>query len=57
MITLTPLSSSAASSSAAEPVCSLLELDEARIMLDMGQGDYRASLALDQWGYENRVRE
>ncbi|KAK8858512.1 hypothetical protein IAR55_002739 [Kwoniella newhampshirensis] len=57
MITLTPLSSSAASSSSSEPVCYLLELDEARILLDMGQRDYRASAAQTSWEYEEKVRE
>ncbi|KAK4684802.1 cleavage and polyadenylation specificity factor subunit 2, partial [Tremellales sp. Uapishka_1] len=57
MITLTPLSSSAASSSSSEPVCYLLELDEARILLDMGQRDYRASSLQRDWEYEAKVRE
>jgi cleavage and polyadenylation specificity factor subunit 2 len=57
MITLTPLSSSAASSSSSEPVCFLLELDEARILLDLGQRDYRASAQQTSWEYEEKVRE
>ncbi|ORY31385.1 beta-lactamase-like protein [Naematelia encephala] len=57
MITLTPISASAASSSPSEPVCYLLELDEARILLDMGQRDYRASSMQDRWEYEEKVRE
>ncbi|BEJ17650.1 hypothetical protein CspHIS471_0610510 [Cutaneotrichosporon sp. HIS471] len=57
MITLTPLSSSASSSSASEPVAYFLELDDARILLDMGQRDYRASLEQDNWEYENKIKE
>lgn len=57
MITLTPLSSSAASSSSSEPVCYLLELDEARILLDLGQRDYRSSAGQSSWDYEEKVRE
>ncbi|WVF69249.1 hypothetical protein IAT40_004025 [Kwoniella sp. CBS 6097] len=57
MITLTPLSSSAASSSSTEPVCYLLQLDEAKILLDMGQRDYRSSAAQSSWEYEEKVRE
>ncbi|WWD04790.1 hypothetical protein V865_002861 [Kwoniella europaea PYCC6329] len=57
MITLTPLSSSAAASSSSEPICYLLELDEARILLDLGQRDYRASSQQDNWEYEEKVRE
>lgn len=57
MITLTPLSSSASSSSTSEPVCYLLELDEARILLDLGQRDYRASSQQSSWEYEEKVRE
>ncbi|WWD18400.1 hypothetical protein CI109_102850 [Kwoniella shandongensis] len=57
MITLTPLSSSAAASSSSEPVCYLLELDEAKILLDMGQTDYRASAQRTSWEYEEKVRE
>ena len=57
MITLTPLSSSAASASPSEPVCYLLELDEARILLDIGQRDYRASAQQSSWEYEEKVRE
>jgi cleavage and polyadenylation specificity factor subunit 2 len=57
MITLTPLSSSAASSSSSEPLCYLLELDEARIMLDMGQRDYQASTEQETWRYEEKLQE
>jgi len=57
MITLTPLSASAASSSSSEPICYFLELDEARILLDLGQVDYRASLEQETWEYEEKVRE
>ncbi|WVW84589.1 hypothetical protein I302_106623 [Kwoniella bestiolae CBS 10118] len=57
MITLTPLSSSAAASSSSEPICYLLELDEARILLDLGQRDYRASSLQSNWEYEEKVRE
>ncbi|KAL7423212.1 hypothetical protein Q5752_002512 [Cryptotrichosporon argae] len=57
MITLTPLSASAASSSSSEPVCYFLELDGARILLDLGQRDYRASAARGDWSYEEKVRE
>ncbi|WRT67711.1 uncharacterized protein IL334_004683 [Kwoniella shivajii] len=57
MITLTPLSSSAAASSSSEPVCYLLELDDARILLDMGQKDYRTSSLQTSWDYEEKVRE
>ena len=57
MITFTPLCSSAASSSNSEPVCFLLELDDARILLDLGQRDYRASEAQTTWEYEEKVRE
>lgn len=57
MITLTPISASASSSSSSEPVCYLLELDEARILLDMGQRDYRASSLQTAWEYEEKVRE
>ncbi|OCF33419.1 cleavage and polyadenylation specificity factor subunit 2 [Kwoniella heveanensis BCC8398] len=57
MITLTPLSSSAASSSSTEPVCYLLQLDEARILLDMGQRDFRSSAAQTSWHYEEKVKE
>ncbi|WVR06284.1 hypothetical protein IAU60_003314 [Kwoniella sp. DSM 27419] len=57
MITLTPLSSSANASSSHEPVCYLLELDEARILLDMGQRDYRASASQSSWEYEEKVRD
>ncbi|WWC88746.1 uncharacterized protein L201_003659 [Kwoniella dendrophila CBS 6074] len=57
MITLTPLSSSAAASSSSEPICYLLELDEARILLDLGQKDYRASASQTAWEYEEKVRE
>ena len=54
MITLTPLSASASSSSASEPVSYLLELDEARILLDIGQSDYRAGTYGE---YEDKIRE
>jgi cleavage and polyadenylation specificity factor subunit 2 len=57
MITLTPLSSSASSSSTSEPVAYFLELDDARILLDMGQRDYRASLEQDNWEYEDKIKE
>lgn len=57
MITLTPLSASASSSSTTEPVCYLLELDEARILLDIGQRDYRSSQQQSTWEYEEKVRE
>ena len=57
MITLTPLSASAASSSSSEPVCYLLELDNARILLDLGQRDYRASADQGSWEYEQKVKE
>jgi cleavage and polyadenylation specificity factor subunit 2 len=57
MITLTPLSASASSSSTTEPVCYLLELDEARILLDIGQRDYRSSQQQSSWEYEEKVRE
>lgn len=57
MITLTPLSSSASSSSTSEPVAYYLELDDARILLDMGQRDYRASANADNWEYEEKIRE
>jgi cleavage and polyadenylation specificity factor subunit 2 len=57
MITLTPISASASSSSTSEPVCYLLELDDARILLDMGQRDFRASQEQSDWEYEDKVRE
>ncbi|WWC70688.1 uncharacterized protein I206_104639 [Kwoniella pini CBS 10737] len=57
MITLTPLSSSASASSSSEPICYLLELDEARILLDLGQRDYRSSASQKSWEYEEKVRE
>lgn len=57
MITLTPLSASASSSSTSEPICYLLELDDARILLDMGQRDFRSSQQQDSWEYEEKVRE
>lgn len=57
MITLTPLSSSASSSSTSEPIAYFLELDDARILLDMGQRDYRASLEQDNWEYEAKIKE
>ncbi|WVO19165.1 uncharacterized protein IAS62_000443 [Cryptococcus decagattii] len=57
MITLTPLSASAAETSPSEPICYLLELDDARILLDMGQRDYRASAQQSRWGYEEAVRD
>ncbi|WVQ80726.1 hypothetical protein IAT38_002831 [Cryptococcus sp. DSM 104549] len=57
MITLTPLSASAASSSSSEPISYLLELDNARILLDLGQRDYRASAQQANWEYEEKVRE
>ncbi|OWT40034.1 cleavage and polyadenylation specificity factor subunit 2 [Cryptococcus neoformans] len=57
MITLTPLSASAAETSPSEPICYLLELDDARIMLDMGQRDYRASAQQSSWDYEEAVRD
>jgi cleavage and polyadenylation specificity factor subunit 2 len=57
MITLTPISASASSSSTSEPVCYLLEMDEARILLDMGQRDFRASQEQSNWEYEEKVRE
>jgi cleavage and polyadenylation specificity factor subunit 2 len=57
MITLTPLSSSASSSSTSEPVAYYLELDDARILLDMGQSDYRASADGGDWSYEAKIRE
>lgn len=57
MITLTPLSSSASSSSLTEPVSYFLQLDDARILLDMGQRDYRASAEADNWEYEEKIRE
>ena len=57
MINLTPLSASASSSSSSEPLCYLLELDEARILLDLGQRDYRASAVRSDWSYEEKVRE
>lgn len=57
MITLTPLSASAAETSPSEPICYLLELDDARILLDMGQRDYRASAQQSRWDYEEAVRE
>jgi cleavage and polyadenylation specificity factor subunit 2 len=57
MITLTPISASASSSSSSEPICYLLELDEARILLDLGQRDYRASAQQTSWEYEEKVRE
>lgn len=57
MITLTPLSSSATSVSPDEPVSYYLELDDARILLDMGQRDYRASAQQKSWEYEEKIRE
>ena len=57
MINLTPLSASASSSSSSEPVCYLLELDEARILLDLGQRDYRANSRRTEWAYEEKIRE
>ena len=54
MITLTPLSASASSSSSTEPVSYLLELDEAKILLDVGQSDYRAGTSSE---YEDRIKE
>lgn len=57
MITLTPLSSSASSSSSSEPICYLLQLDEARILLDVGQRDYRANSERTSWEYEEKIRE
>jgi len=57
MITLTPISASASSFSTSEPVCYLLEMDEARILLDMGQRDFRASQEQSDWEYEEKVRE
>jgi cleavage and polyadenylation specificity factor subunit 2 len=57
MITFTAISASASSSSATEPVCYLLEIDEARILLDLGQRDYRSSSELVSWEYEEKVRE
>jgi cleavage and polyadenylation specificity factor subunit 2 len=58
MITLTPLSASASSSSSSsEPVCYLLELDDARILLDLGQQDYRSSAQQHSWEYEENIRE
>ncbi|RXK41628.1 cleavage and polyadenylation specificity factor subunit 2 [Tremella mesenterica] len=57
MITLTPLSSSATSSSTSEPLCYLLEVDDARILLDMGQSDYTAASSHSSYEYENKVRE
>lgn len=57
MITLTPLSSSATSVSPDEPVSYFLELDDARILLDMGQRDYRASAQQTSWEYEEKIRE
>lgn len=57
MITLTPLSSSATAVSADEPVSYFLELDDARILLDMGQRDYRASAQQTAWEYEEKIRE
>jgi cleavage and polyadenylation specificity factor subunit 2 len=57
MITLTPLSSSSASSSTSEPLCFLLQLDEARILLDLGQRDYLASSSQSSWEYEEKLRE
>ncbi|ORX40182.1 putative cleavage and polyadenylation specificity factor subunit [Kockovaella imperatae] len=57
MINLTPLSASASSSSSSEPLCYLLELDEARILLDLGQRDFRASAIRGDWSYEEKVRE
>lgn len=57
MITLTPLSSSATSVSPDEPVAYYLELDDARILLDMGQRDYRASSQQTSWEYEEKIRE
>lgn len=57
MIILTPLSSSAAESSTTEPVAYFLQLDDARILLDMGQRDYRASAEAGNWEYEEKIRE
>ena len=57
MITFTPLSASAGSSSSSEPVCYLLEVDGARILLDLGQRDFRASSEFGNWEYEEKVRE
>ncbi|KAL1412941.1 hypothetical protein Q8F55_000690 [Vanrija albida] len=57
MITLTPLSASASSASSSEPVSYFLELDNARILLDMGQRDFRASQESGNWEYENKIRE
>nr|ODO01039.1 cleavage and polyadenylation specificity factor subunit 2 [Cryptococcus depauperatus CBS 7855] len=57
MITLTPLSASANQISSSEPVCYLLQLDEARILLDLGQKDYRASTYQTSWHYEQKVKE
>ncbi|TYJ58918.1 hypothetical protein B9479_000351 [Cryptococcus floricola] len=57
MITLTPLSASANESSSSEPISYLLQLDDARILLDMGQRDYRASAQQTSWEYEEKVRE
>lgn len=61
MITLTPLSapasSSSSSSSSSEPVCYLLELDDARILMDLGQRDYRTSAQQHSWEYEEKIRE
>lgn len=57
MITLTPLSSSAAESSTSEPVAYFLELDDARILLDMGKRDYRVSANAGNWDYEEKIRE
>lgn len=57
MITLTPLSASASSSSSSEPICYLLELDEVRILLDMGQRDFRSNQQRTEWAYEEKVRE
>jgi cleavage and polyadenylation specificity factor subunit 2 len=57
MITLTPLSASASSSSTSEPVAYYLELDDACILLDMGQRDYRSSTLADNWEYEQKIRE
>lgn len=57
MITLTPLSASASSLSSSEPVSYLLQLDEARILLDLGQRDYRASSQQTSWEYEEKIRE
>lgn len=57
MLTLTPLSASASSSSSSEPICYLLELDDARILLDMGQRDFRSSQQHTSWEYEEKIRE